>query len=169
VTLALRSDGLSNVKINEAGEICDLRNTLGNTWGTPRKPRGPSYSLLEIYAVETTILSSETDKIESIVSLPDQKNLGKTGVGPGVVIDEGEWHDYRSIEAYERMKVSNDWKVEILEYWKEIRKKDDHDSVLPPFHYSIWKYGLNISKRRADRFCREALDFQNPSPSSWLS
>jgi mannose-1-phosphate guanylyltransferase len=98
-TLLLRSNGSSlNVNIDGEGNIVDLRHTLGN--------RGVRACLFTgIYTVETAFLSHlEQGRVESIITAFLRRIVEKPGSVRGVVVDEGEWRDIGSVEAYETLK-----------------------------------------------------------------
>jgi mannose-1-phosphate guanylyltransferase len=99
-TLVLRNHGpLLNVAIDDHGAICDIRNSLGNP-GTHR------CMFTGIYAVETSLLRHiESGKVESIVTVFLDRIRSNPGSITGFVIDEGNWHDIGSPDAYEILKT----------------------------------------------------------------
>jgi NDP-sugar pyrophosphorylase family protein len=99
VTLALRSSGkLLNVNIDNRGEICDLRNILGN--------RGVRACLFTgIYIVGKRFLNRmKAGCKKSVVPVFIDMIREKPGSVAGVLIDEGQWHDIGSISEYEEIK-----------------------------------------------------------------
>jgi mannose-1-phosphate guanylyltransferase len=100
VTMALRSSGSPlNVNINERGEICDLRHILKN-------PGVQTCFFASIYAVETSLLRHmDAGKIEGIVPILIRRITEKPGSVLGVVIDEGNWQSFDSVDDYEQLKV----------------------------------------------------------------
>jgi mannose-1-phosphate guanylyltransferase len=101
VTLILRSSGpLLNVDLDEAGEICDMRQILG-------RPGIKHCLFTGIYMVEKRFLQRLTaGRTESVVPVFVRMIREKPGSVNYVLIDEGDWHDIGSIDEYE--KVQND-------------------------------------------------------------
>jgi mannose-1-phosphate guanylyltransferase len=99
VTLALRSNGSPlNVAINERGEICDMRRMLGN-------PGVQSCLFTGIYAVERAFVHRlEPGRIESVVPVLVRRIMEDQSAIRGIIIDQGEWYDIGSVQAYERLK-----------------------------------------------------------------
>ncbi len=100
-TLVLRSEGpLLNVSMNGKGDVCDLRNTLGD-------PGLQSCLFTGIYAVEKTILPFlEAGRAESIITALLRRIVERPGSVRGVVVDEGLWNDVGSREAYESLQAT---------------------------------------------------------------
>ena len=98
-TLILRSHGpLLNVSVNDRDEICDIRNLLEN-------PGARRCGFTGIYALETSILQYiQAGKAESVISTLLQRIAGYPGSVMGITLDEGNWQDIGSIEAYERLR-----------------------------------------------------------------
>ncbi len=100
-TLALRSSGFPlNVNINENGDVCDLRHTLGNA--------GIKNCLFTgIYIVEKRFLRRlQAGRIESVVPVFIEMIRKTPGSVAGVLIDEGRWHDIGSVEEYENVSAA---------------------------------------------------------------
>ncbi len=97
-TLLLRSRGsLLNVDVNEAGDVCDLRQSLGHA-GIRR------CQFTGIYALETSILRCiAPGVVQSIVPVLVGRIAEKSGSVRGLVVDEGNWLDVGTVEAYERL------------------------------------------------------------------
>jgi mannose-1-phosphate guanylyltransferase len=95
-TLVLRSTGpVLNVTIDEAGNICDMRDVLGN-------PGSRRCLFTGIYIVETSILQYiEPGRIESIVPVFLRRIAHAPGLIKGIIIDEGNWNDIGSIDVYQ--------------------------------------------------------------------
>jgi NDP-sugar pyrophosphorylase family protein len=101
VTLALRSSGFPlNVNIDERGDVCDLRNILGDT--------GVKNCLFTgIYVVETCFLRRlKAGHIESVVPVFIDMIREKPGTVTGALIDEGRWHDIGSVEEYNKVSAA---------------------------------------------------------------
>ncbi|MBN2242718.1 MAG: NTP transferase domain-containing protein [Acidobacteria bacterium] len=102
-TLALRSSGPQlNVAVDDHGTICDIRNSLGN-------PGVRRCLFTGIYALETSLLQYiESGKIESIVTVFLDRIRSKPGSIAGIAMDDGNWHDIGSPEAYKILKKQFD-------------------------------------------------------------
>lgn len=96
VTLALRSTGaLRNVGLDADGRICDFRFALG-------APVVKNCLFTGVYIVNRSFLSRlEPGGRQDIVMVFLNMIRNRPGAVAGVVIDEGDWQDIGSIEAYE--------------------------------------------------------------------
>lgn len=99
VTLVLRGRGpLTNVGLDEKGEICDFRGRL-------RRPAVRQVQFAGIYLAERRFLDRLTPgKVESVVEV----FLAMLGEAPGsvagVLIDAGRWRDVGSLTEYEALR-----------------------------------------------------------------
>jgi NDP-sugar pyrophosphorylase family protein/tRNA A-37 threonylcarbamoyl transferase component Bud32 len=101
VTLALRSCGAPlNVNINDLGDVCDLRHTLGNCGSR-------SCLFTGIYILEKTFLTRlKKGCVRSIVPLFVDMIRKEPGSIAGVLLDEGKWHDIGSINEYNKVNLA---------------------------------------------------------------
>ena len=82
------------------GEVCDLRHMLGD-------PGVQSCLFTGIYAVESAMLRFiEAGRPESIIPFLVRRIREKPGSVRGLVLDEGQWHDIGTVEAYERLNAA---------------------------------------------------------------
>ena len=98
VTLALRSTGpLLNVRIERSGEVCDMRNMLGN--------HGFQSCLFTgIYAVETALFRHFDPGVQSIVPVLVERIREQYGSVRGIIVDDGQWCDVGSVAEFETLK-----------------------------------------------------------------
>jgi mannose-1-phosphate guanylyltransferase len=100
VTLCLRSSGSPlNVNLNDQGEICDLRHTLGDS--------GVKSCLFTgIYIVDKAFLRRLTaGRKESIIPALIAMIKEQPGSVAGIIIDEGLWYDIGSVAEYEKINA----------------------------------------------------------------
>ena len=100
LTLALRNEGpIRNVCLDAGGEVCDLRNLLGN-------PGVRRCQFTGIFIAEKRFLRRlVAGKIESVVPVFVEMIREAPGSVGSVVIDGGSWEDVGDIPAYERIKA----------------------------------------------------------------
>lgn len=100
VTLALRSSGSPlNVNLNSRGEICDMRNILGD-------PGIMGCLFTGIYIVEKRFLNRlEAGQIESVIPVFVDMIREKAGSVGGVLVNEGHWYDIGSVTEHERINA----------------------------------------------------------------
>jgi NDP-sugar pyrophosphorylase family protein len=107
-TLVLRSTGpVLNVNLDREDRIVDFRHTLGN-------PGDRACLFTGIYTVEKSLLQFiEAGRVESIIPVFIRRIVEDPPSVRGLIIDEGEWHDIGSLEAYEGVKSrvpTGDWR-----------------------------------------------------------
>ncbi|HUH66113.1 MAG TPA: nucleotidyltransferase family protein, partial [Syntrophales bacterium] len=98
VTLALRSSGSpKNVNLNAAGDICDMRHTLGVT-GVG------SYLFAGVYVITKSFLRRLVPgRRESIIDAFIAMIREAPRSVAGAIIDEGRWCDIGSVAEYKKM------------------------------------------------------------------